>query len=497
MRAVLRRGGAARPDDDRPLAVGGLVVDPAGASVTVDDRPVDLTATEFDLLAHMAAAPERVFTRSQLLEALHGVAVDAGLRAIDAHVKNLRRKIEPDPHRPRRLAHGARRRLPVGGAVSYLRRATPAGGAGGSCSRGPRSCRAIWIAVGVVFGVHRGPRPTTGPRAAAGRTRSSRRSSAPRSSPRSSPTAGWPGRWPSCSRAPSASVAATTAPASDRRAAAVRTLGRSFNDMAGRLDASEASRRRFLADVTHELRTPLTVLQAEIEAQLDGIHPRDDAHLEMLLDQTRTLDRLVEDLRTLALGDAGRLALHREPVPIGVLVADAVAAIAPSAAPPRDRGAAAPAPDVELDVDPVRIGQVLGNLLTNAVRHTPPRRSRDGRPRTAATRRGRIAVTDDGPGHRRRSRAAVRPLPRVRRLRRQRARADDRPPARRGPRRHAHRGQRARAAAPASRSRSRSTAPEPVCADHVRDIAPDPSSAGPAPRKLRRPPALQRISRET
>ena len=82
----------------------------------VDGRPVELTATEFDLLAHMAAAPGRVFTRGQLLETIHGVAVDAGGRAIDAHVKNLRRKIEPEPHRPTPSAHRARRRLPVGGA---------------------------------------------------------------------------------------------------------------------------------------------------------------------------------------------------------------------------------------------------------------------------------------------------------------------------------------------------------------------------------------------
>ena len=130
---------------------------------------------------------------------------------------------------------------------------------------------------------------------------------------------------------------------------AVRTLGRSFNDMAVRLDASETSRRRFLADVSHELRTPLTVLRAEVEAQLDGIHPRDDAHLEMLLDQTRTLDRLVEDLRTLALGDAGRLALHPETVPVAVLVADAVAAIAAVGGRRGRRGRRAGAgPDVEL-----------------------------------------------------------------------------------------------------------------------------------------------------
>ncbi|MDQ3738327.1 MAG: ATP-binding protein [Actinomycetota bacterium] len=154
---------------------------------------------------------------------------------------------------------------------------------------------------------------------------------------------------------------------------AVRTLGRAFNDMAGRLEESEDARRRFLADITHELRTPLTVLQGEVEAQLDGIHPRDDAHLTTLLDQTRTLDRLVEDLRTLALGDAGQLTLHREAVSVAAIVDDAVAAIAPIAA---GRGvtittARAAESDVELLADPVRLGQVVTNLLTNAVRHTP------------------------------------------------------------------------------------------------------------------------------
>ncbi len=154
---------------------------------------------------------------------------------------------------------------------------------------------------------------------------------------------------------------------------AVRTLGSAFNDMAGQLEASEEARRRFLADVAHELRTPLTVLRGEVEAQLDGVHPRDDAHLVRLLDQTRTLDRLVEDLRALALGDAGRLTLHRESVSIGVLVEDAAAAIAAAAS---QRGVAVATigtdrTDLEMDADPVRLGQVVANLLTNALRHTP------------------------------------------------------------------------------------------------------------------------------
>jgi two-component system, OmpR family, sensor histidine kinase BaeS len=151
----------------------------------------------------------------------------------------------------------------------------------------------------------------------------------------------------------------------------VRTLGRAFNQMAERLDSAESERRRFLADVTHELRTPLAVLHAEVEAQLDGIHPRDDDHLELLRMQTGTLSRLVDDLRTLALTDAGQLTLHPEPVSALAIATDAVAAI-DAAATSRGVAVDVTGSDAELDADPVRLGQVATNLLTNAVRHTPP-----------------------------------------------------------------------------------------------------------------------------
>jgi signal transduction histidine kinase len=183
---------------------------------------------------------------------------------------------------------------------------------------------------------------------------------------------------------------------------AVRTLGEAFNDMAGQLQASDEARRRFLADVTHELRTPLTVLSGEIEAQLDGIHPRDDVHLTRLLDQTRTLGRLVEDLRTLALGDAGRLTLHREAVSVGVVVEDAVAAISGTASQRSVTvttvGTELPAgEEVVLDADPVRLGQVVTNLLTNAVRHTPPG-GQVAATLTTDERSVTVTVTDTGPG---------------------------------------------------------------------------------------------------
>ena len=109
VRAVLRRTGGGRPDDEeRPVTVGQVTVDPARRRVAVAGRPVELTATEFDLVAHLARQPGRVFTRAQLLGVVHGVAVESYDRAIDAHVKNIRRKLEPDPHRPRYLltVHG-------------------------------------------------------------------------------------------------------------------------------------------------------------------------------------------------------------------------------------------------------------------------------------------------------------------------------------------------------------------------------------------------------
>ena len=100
VRAVLRRSEHAAQPRER-IEVGELVLDVPRLRATVAGHPVELTATEFSLLATMARAPGRVFTRSQLLDAVHGVAFEAYERAIDAHVKNIRRKLEPDPARPR------------------------------------------------------------------------------------------------------------------------------------------------------------------------------------------------------------------------------------------------------------------------------------------------------------------------------------------------------------------------------------------------------------
>jgi DNA-binding response OmpR family regulator len=103
VRAVLRRAQAAAMHDDIVRVGDSMVLDAARMQVQVGGRDVPLTATEFQLLLHMARQPGRVFTRAQLLDAVHGVAVESYERAIDAHVKNIRRKIEDDPRSPRRL----------------------------------------------------------------------------------------------------------------------------------------------------------------------------------------------------------------------------------------------------------------------------------------------------------------------------------------------------------------------------------------------------------
>jgi DNA-binding response OmpR family regulator len=108
VRAVLRRTDAARTGGAEVLRAADVEVDVPRMRVSVSGRPVDLTPTEFQLLSTFVREPGRVFTRSQLLDAVHGVAFESYERAIDAHVKNIRKKIEPAPGRPRYLltVHG-------------------------------------------------------------------------------------------------------------------------------------------------------------------------------------------------------------------------------------------------------------------------------------------------------------------------------------------------------------------------------------------------------
>ncbi len=108
IRAVLRRTDSARAGGPEVLRAAGVEVDLPRMRVAVEGRAIELTPTEFELLVTLVREPGRVFTRGQLLEAVHGVAFESYERAVDAHVKNIRRKIEPEPGRPRYLltVHG-------------------------------------------------------------------------------------------------------------------------------------------------------------------------------------------------------------------------------------------------------------------------------------------------------------------------------------------------------------------------------------------------------
>jgi signal transduction histidine kinase len=178
----------------------------------------------------------------------------------------------------------------------------------------------------------------------------------------------------------------------------VRSLARAFNAMSARLEETEQQRRSALADVSHELRTPRTVIQGNLEALLDRVYPADTERLELILAETRTLERLIDDLRTLTLAEAGSLVLHREPTDLGALLNDVSASYRSQA---DQAGIALKVTITEdlppLDIDPARIREVVSNLLTNALRHTP----RDGSVEVSASVAGGdavVTVRDTGSG---------------------------------------------------------------------------------------------------
>ena len=177
-------------------------------------------------------------------------------------------------------------------------------------------------------------------------------------------------------------------------------LGIAFNHMADALEDAESERRRLVADIAHELRSPLTNIQGYLEAIKDGVLEPDERTIDTIYSQTRHLAALVEDLRLLALVEAGSLRLELINADLPELVRDASEAFRPRAA---DRS-------ITLDVtvaddmpsarlDPTRIRQVVSNLVENAITHTP----NGGRVAVTVAissedRRAVIAVIDTGAG---------------------------------------------------------------------------------------------------
>lgn len=149
-------------------------------------------------------------------------------------------------------------------------------------------------------------------------------------------------------------------------------LARQFNEMAEALERDERLRRQMMADIAHELRTPLSVIRGQVEALQDGVFELSPENLKPIHDQTLLLGRLVEDLRDLALAEAGRLPLERTEVSLERLIRRIVEAFQPRA---QEKGLALSVelpealPPVQADAQ--RLEQVLENLLSNALRYTP------------------------------------------------------------------------------------------------------------------------------
>ena len=149
-------------------------------------------------------------------------------------------------------------------------------------------------------------------------------------------------------------------------------LASGFNQMAERLGSVERTRRRLLADLGHEMRTPLATLEAYLEALEDGVATLDDGTAELLRAQTRRLARLSEDISSVSRTEEGQVRLDLRSTQPGAVVTAAADAVADAYAAKDVHLATDIAAELpELTLDPERMGQVLGNLLDNALRHTP------------------------------------------------------------------------------------------------------------------------------
>ena len=338
-----RGQGQGRPAADRGglrrvLRVADVEVDLPRMRAAVGGRLVEITPTEFQLLAAMVREPGRVFTRGQLLDAVHGVAFESYERAVDAHVKNLRKKIELHLRPPPLPAHRPRRRLP---ARRCSTKAQPAGD--------PAPCRRAGERPGQKTTADTSGAPRRAPPGGPGGTRPGGRGRGGRRGGRRGAVpaalAGWTRRFPrrvgllvavavglmflaSGARLEAAlgrparargrrpglvgppfpllirllGVAFVVGRAADggadRRGDGGRRPGRrgdystrvqvrglgevgrlahSFNQMTERLKANVTQRRALLADVAYELRTPLSVIRGNVEGMLDGVYPADEA----------------------------------------------------------------------------------------------------------------------------------------------------------------------------------------------------------------------------
>ena len=185
-------------------------------------------------------------------------------------------------------------------------------------------------------------------------------------------------------------------------------LGHTFNRMAEDLEQAERQRRGLMADVAHELRTPLSNIRGYVEAMRDGVSERNDATLDILHQQTAHLTRLVEDLRLLALAEAGALSLHPQPESMDALLRSVADAFGPRADAKGVAIRCEPAADLQpVAMDRGRVEQVLHNLVENAVTHTPEGGSVTLSAAVATPGFVQVSVADTGAGMEREALDAV------------------------------------------------------------------------------------------
>ena len=160
----------------------------------------------------------------------------------------------------------------------------------------------------------------------------------------------------------------------ERGAGEFGRLSRSFNRMVSELERADRQRRNMTADVAHELRTPLHIMQGNLEGIADGVYAADEEQIERLLGETRQLARLVEDLRTLSLAEAGQLPMKWEPLDLQEMLADVATSFsgqAEAAGVDLSCEVIGEAEQVKIMGDAGRLDQVLSNLVANALDHTP------------------------------------------------------------------------------------------------------------------------------
>ena len=175
-------------------------------------------------------------------------------------------------------------------------------------------------------------------------------------------------------------------------------LAQTFNQMSAELSRSVNTRKQMTADIAHELRTPLSLILGHAEAVHDGVLPPTKENFELIREEANRLEHLVDDLRTLSLADAGVLSINLQRAEIGRLIQDVVSRYQVEAKRKNIElklDVASPLPTLELD--PVRITQVITNILDNALRHTPE----NGRIHVLAIKVGKhvqLSIQDSGPG---------------------------------------------------------------------------------------------------